>query len=64
MFRINGVPIGRLHEPGLFKKSSFDINENYTLQINSIVFDYCGGARFCDLEKEAYHAVNISVMRK
>lgn len=64
MFRINGVPTGRLYNPGLIKKSTFNINENYTLQLNSITFDYCDGERFCDLDKEAYHLVNISVIAR
>lgn len=65
MFRINGVPTKRLYSSDkLLAKSSFSLNPDYELRISSIIFDYCGDARFCDLDFEAYHIVNISIIRK
>lgn len=58
-FRINGVPTGKLAVNN--ELSSFNINENYKLKLNSITFDFCDGARFCDTHFEAYDIVNISI---
>ena len=66
-FRINGVPVARLHsfkEFGNTKQNSFDIDGNYVLKVNSIKFSHCDNKRFCHLGYEGYNIVNVSVERK
>ena len=66
-FRINGVPTKKLFsikDFGNIRKKSFDLDENYTLKINSIEFDFCDNKRFCHLGYEGYHLVNVSIERK
>lgn len=66
-FRINGVPAAKLHsseEFGINKQTSFDLDGNYVLKVNSIKFNYCNNRRFCHLGYEGYNIVNVSVERK
>ncbi len=66
-FRINGVPVVRLHsfkEFGNNKQNSFEIDGNYVLKVNSIKFNHCDNKRFCHLGYEGYNIVNISVEMK
>ncbi len=65
-FRINGVPAKQLStfEDSKGKKSTFDINENYSLKVNSIEFGYCGNKRFCHIGYEGYDLVGVSIEMK
>jgi len=66
-FRINGVPTKKMFgstDFGNARKHSFDLDENYSIKVNSIVFDFCDNRRFCHLGMEAYHVVNMSIERK
>ncbi|MBI2647698.1 hypothetical protein HYW99_04420 [Candidatus Woesearchaeota archaeon] len=66
-FRINGVPVAKLHsseEFGTSKQTSFDLDGNYVLKVNSIKFNYCDNRRFCHLGYEGYDIVDVSIDRK
>lgn len=64
-FKVNGVNTGGLHAFTLGltdNTSSFNIDTNHRIMVNSITFDYCDNARFCNLHYEAYDIVNLTVM--
>lgn len=65
-FRINGVPTKQIYSPRDFPdgKVSFDLDGQYVVKIENIVFDYCDGRRFCHLGLEGYHVVDVSIERK
>ena len=66
-FRINGVPTKKLfsfEEFGTAKKTSFDLDANYIIKINSVNFDFCDNRRFCHLGYEGYHKVDVSIEEK
>lgn len=66
-FRINGVatgPLATAEDDQAKAPSKFDLDENATLQINSIQMDYCDGRRFCNVYYEAYDIVNLTVLVK
>ncbi|MBI3051501.1 hypothetical protein HYY74_03510 [Candidatus Woesearchaeota archaeon] len=63
-FRVNGKATGGLHEfkPGLTDNvSSYTVNGAFHIKVNSIMFDYCGSRRFCNLHFDAYEIVNLSL---
>lgn len=57
-FRINGVRTGKLSPD---TKSEFNLNENHTLTIKNIKFNYCDGKRFCNMRYEAYDKVEVEI---
>jgi len=66
-FRINGIPTKKLfsfEEFGNTKKNSFDLDENHTMRINSIDFNFCDNKRFCDFGTESYNILNLTITRK
>ena len=54
-FRINGVPIGKMEDGGAFK-----LDEEFTMKIESIVFDYCDGAHYCS-PGSFYNIVDMAI---
>ncbi|MBI2549203.1 hypothetical protein HYW21_07685 [Candidatus Woesearchaeota archaeon] len=65
-FRINGVPTKRLYDPkysNASKPSFFTMNDNVSLQIASITFNFCDHRRFCNMPFEAYDIVQVEVKR-
>lgn len=66
-FRINGVITGALSaisDENAVMPSKFDLDDNSTIEITSIQFDYCDGRRFCNVYYEAYDIVNLAVITK
>ena len=70
IFRVNGVPTGRITTKdrkfsffGPKEPKSFDLNDRYKIEVNSIESDYCNNYRFCDMRHEAYDIVNVSVRK-
>jgi len=55
-FRVNGVPIAQMR-----KDSTFQIEDDYTIKIANIEFNYCGDKRFCNIGYEAYNIVNMII---
>ncbi|MBI2548945.1 hypothetical protein HYW21_06355 [Candidatus Woesearchaeota archaeon] len=65
-FRINGVSTKRLYDPkqsNASKPSVFVLNEDVSLQIASITFNFCDHRRFCNMPFEAYDIVQVEVKR-
>ncbi|MBI2549432.1 hypothetical protein HYW21_08870 [Candidatus Woesearchaeota archaeon] len=65
-FRINGVPTKRLYDPrqsNASKPSVFTLNEDVSLQVASITFNFCDHRRFCNMPFEAYDIVQVEVKR-
>ena len=60
-FRINGAVAKDLSPNGI---STFDLDENYAIKINSIKIDYCDNRRICDYYYQAYDLVEIEVMER
>ena len=63
-FRINGIPIARIHdteESEKNKQNSFALDKNHVLKVNSIKFNQCDNKRFCHLGYEGYDVVNVSI---
>lgn len=58
-FRINGVPTSKM-----FANSSFDLDGEFVLKINSAKFNQCDNHRFCNYWFEGYDIINVSVERK
>ncbi len=66
-FRINGVPTGWIvsqEKKSWLQKSTFKINKQLKLKVNSIKFDFCDNKRFCNRFYEAYDLVKISLRRE
>lgn len=70
IFRINGIPTGRITTKdrkfsffGHKEPKSFNLNDGYKIEVNSIEFDYCNNYRFCDMRHEVYDLVNVSIRR-
>lgn len=65
-FRINGVPTKQVYSPKDIpnKKTSFDLDEQYVMKVENIVFDFCDNRRFCHLGYEGYNIVNVSIEKK
>ncbi len=65
-FRINGVPTKQMYSIKDFsdRKTSFDLDGQYVMKIENIIFDFCDDRRFCHLGYEGYHVVDVSVERK
>jgi len=63
-FRINGVPTKRIYANNDPSQNSFNLDPNYKLRLNSIIFDYCGHVRVCDIDFDAYDIINISIVRR
>ena len=65
-FRINGIPTKRIYSLDINdpdKQTTFSINNDYSIQIKSITFDYCDRKKFCDIYYEAYEVVEVEVGR-
>lgn len=66
-FRINGVPTGKfvakddISSDGI---KSFDINDQYTLEINKIIFNDSGDKRFYDIYWDKRNIVELTVINK
>jgi len=60
-FRVNGQATGAL-STAADKANAITINEHYLLKIDTILFDYCDGRRFCDHHYQAYDMVNVSLV--
>ena len=63
-FRINGVPTKKLYSLEEFqgsRKPDFDLDDDYKLTIENIVFDYCDGQRFCSLGYESYNIIDVKI---
>src|SRR3989338_7622541 len=62
-FRINGVPTKKMHSPKDFpdKQTSFRLDEQYSIKIENIVFDFCDNKAFCNLGYEAYNIVDFII---
>lgn len=58
-FRINGVPTKKLN-----KGQSFNISDTHQLLVSDITIFYCDEKVYCDLDFDAYHVVNISIVRR
>ena len=66
-FRINGVPVPQIRsfeQFGNSKVTSFDIDSNYILKVNSVKFNHCEGTGFCHFGYQSYDVVDVSVERK
>jgi len=66
-FRINGVPVPQIRsfeQFGNSKVTSFDIDGNYILKVNSIKFNHCEGTGFCHFGYQSYDVVDVLVERK
>ncbi|MBI2659314.1 hypothetical protein HYX05_04430 [Candidatus Woesearchaeota archaeon] len=55
-FRINGIPTKKM-----YTDLTFQLDEQYSMKINHIEFDFCDNRAFCHLGYEAYHIVDISI---
>ena len=55
-FRINGVPF-----PQARKDSTFQLDDQYTMKITNIVFNYCDTKAFCNIGFEAYNIVDVLI---
>ena len=65
ILKINGVDTYKIYADNTNKEqNTFDINDDYVIKINSIIFDFCDNKRFCDTYFEAYDLVNVSIQRK
>lgn len=62
-FRINGIPIKYLYDPKRGNPSTFDLEDNYRLKINSIEFDHCLCSP-CDPGLCGIDIVDISIEKK
>ena len=56
VFRINGVPTGKIE-----KGATFRLDEQYSMKIEDIVFDFCDNRAFCHLGYEAYNIVDFII---
>ena len=66
-FRINGVPVPQIRsfeQFGNSKVTSFDIDGNYILKVNSIKFNHCEGTGFCHFGYQSYDVVDVMIERK
>ena len=64
ILKINGVSTDKLYNSEINdsnKKTEFILNDDYTLRIKSIIFDYCDGKRFCDYHFDAYDVIEIEI---
>ncbi len=63
-FRVNGVPIAKIHsheESEKNKQTSFELDKSHVLKVNSIKFNQCDNKRFCHFGYEGYDVVNVSI---
>ena len=55
-FRVNGVPTGKMEDGGAFK-----LDEEYTMKIENIEFDFCDNRAFCHIGFEAYNIIDFVI---
>jgi len=66
-FRINGVPTGKFiattdtSSDGI---TSFDLDENYRIEINKIIFNDSGDKRFYDVYWDKKNIVELTIVKK
>lgn len=67
IFRVNGVPTGKLFATENAKdgkRDSFDVDGDYILKVNSVKVNQCDNHRFCHLGYEGYHEIDVVVERR
>lgn len=66
-FRVNGIPTGAflakddaMHDG----TTSFDLDEQYTIEIQRLIFNDCGDRRFCDIYWDERDIVELEIKVK
>ncbi|MCK5283153.1 MAG: hypothetical protein KAK00_07110 [Nanoarchaeota archaeon] len=60
-FRINGMLVKGLSQNG---KNTIDLDDTYSIKINSIRMNYCDNRRFCDYTLQSYDKVELEVVER